>query len=203
MLLAHKDGQMRLLSGATVGYWSGVTQYAGCTYYFEILFTDANFSAPTTRKKTEERLVMDRGLVDSHAHYVQSAEDPIMEPLPLTISCKINDTTSGVSYLDEWFRSGKVNNRTVASTKGNTYNVSGVSNPIFVDTTKRTYHVECIWDGTVDLGFEWAEVYFPPGEQTIAEGEDGITLNLSGQIYGTIKRIAAFTSGTSVVDVTA
>ena len=196
MLLTHKDGQMRLLSGASA---------TGTTQYLELLFTDASFNAPIMRKKTEERLIMDRGLIDSNAHYVQSNDDPRMESLPLTVSCKINDTTSGVSYLDEWFRAGagtEVNGHPIATTKGKTMNNGSTANPSFVDTTKRAYHVECIWDGSTDLGFEWAEVYFPSGEQTLAESEDGITLNLSGQIFGTIKRIASFTSGASVQDVT-
>ena len=195
MLLAHKDGQMRLLSGTTA---------AGVTRYLELLFTDASFNAPVMRKKTEERLIMDRGLIDSNIHYVQGNDDPRMEPLPLTVSCKINDTTSGVSYLDAWFRGGVVNGFTITTTKGKTMNNGSTANPSFADSSKKAFHIECVWDGAVDLGFEWAEVYFPPGEQTIAESEDGITLNLSGQIFGTIKRIAAFTSSvTYVKDVTA
>ena len=193
MILTHKDGSLRLLSGA------GTT--SAMSYYLELLFTDANFSAPVQRKKTEERLIMDRGVQDANGHYVQGGDDPIMEPLPLTVSCKINDTTSGVSYLDEWFRSGKLNGHTLATTKGDTSNVSGVSNPPFIDTTKKAYNVECLWDGATDLGYKWAEVYFPSGEQTIAEGEDGITLSLNGQVYGTVTRIAALTTSgvTSVI----
>lgn len=193
-LLAHKDGTLRLLRG------SGSS--SGKTYYYELLFTDANLSAPTMRKKTEERLVMDRGVVDSHAHYVQGGDDPQMEPLPFTISCKINDTTSSVSYLDEWFRGGSVNAHPAAvlkTAKGDTTIKSGVSNPKFADSTKICSNVECIWDGSTDLGYKWAETYFSPGEQTIAEGEDGIVLNLNGMIYGTITRIATFTSGVTNV----
>ena len=78
-LLAHKDGQLRLLSS------SGNT--ASKAYYLELLFTDANFSAPTLRKKTEERFILDRGVYDSHAHYVQGSDDPVYEPLSLTVSC--------------------------------------------------------------------------------------------------------------------
>ena len=151
-------------------------------YYLELLFTDANFSAPTMRKKTEERIVLDRGVGDANGHYVQGSDDPVYEPLPLTVSCKINDTTSGTSYLDEWIRSGKVNLHTLTSTKGDTSNVSGVTNPAFADTSKKCSTVEVVWDGSVDLGYKWAEVYFSPGEQTINEAEDGITLNLNGMI---------------------
>ena len=193
MLFAHKDGSLRLLSS------SGNT--SSIAYYYELLFTDANLSAPTMRKKTEERVILDRGVQDANGHYVQGGDDPIMEPLPFSISCKIADTTSGVSYLDEWIRSGKVNKHVLTGTKGDTYNVSGVSNPPFADSTKKCSNVECVWDGTTALGYKWAEIYFSPGEQTIAEAEDGITLNLSGQIYGTITRIATF-STSGVTDVT-
>ena len=140
------------------------------------------------RKKTEERYILDRGVMDSNAHYVQGSDDPLYEALPLTVSCKINDTTSGVSYLDELFRGGPVNGKTPATSKGKTMNDGSNANPDFVDSTKVCFHVECLWSGTTDLGYEWAEVYFPPGEQTIAEAEDGITLSLNGQIYGTINR---------------
>ena len=42
------------------------------------------------------------------------------------------------------------------------------------------------------MGFRWDEVYFPPQEQTITEGEDAVTFNLSGQIYGGVTNITAF-----------
>ena len=193
MLFTHKDGILRLVSGA------GTT--SAIAYYLELLFTDANFSAPIQRKKTEERLVMDRGVQDGHGHYAQGGDDPIMEPLPLTVSCKINDTTSGVSYLDEWLRGGVVNLHPLGTTKGDTYNVSGVSNPPFADSAKKCSNVECLWDGSTDLGYKWYEVYFPPGEQTITEAEDGITLSLNGQVYGTIVRISGVTSGAKVKNV--
>lgn len=187
-LIAHKDGQMRLYSGTTGG-----------RYYLELLFTDASFNAPTMRKKTEERFILDRGVMDFHAHYVQGGDDPIMEPLPLTVSLKVNDTTSGVSYLDEWFRGGLVNLRTIVSTKGYSQNDGTNTNPSFVDSTKKCFNVECIWDTTgTDLGYRWAEVYFTPDERTITEGEDGVTINLNGQIYGTIARIGTFTTATDV-----
>lgn len=194
MLFSHKDGELRLYSGATP---------TGCTYYLELLFTDANLSAPIARKNTEERLVMNRGVMDANAHYVQGSDDPIMEPLPLTISCKVEDTTSGVSYLDEWFRrtGSEINGKNPPSSKGNTANVAGTTNPLFVGT-KYTYNVWCTWVGSgATLGYKWNEVYFDPGEQTMADAEDGMTLNLNGMIYGTISRATCQVTGVSTVDI--
>lgn len=194
MLVTQKDGEMRLLSGTTLGHRAH-------DYHMELLFTDANLSAPVTRKKTEERLVMDRGVMDSNAHYVEGGDAPIMEPLPFTISCKVDGTTSGVTYLDAWFRMGgtsitTINTKTIRSTQGYTANVSGTSNPHFNDASKRCCDIATRWtgagSGTTVLVYLWEEVYFPPGEQTIAEAEDGMTLSLSGQIYGNISKVTGF-----------
>ena len=69
--------------------------------------------------------------------------------------------------------------------------------PSFKDSGKVCYMVEVLWSGSgvSNLGYRWDEVYFPPAEQTITEGEESVTLNLNGQIYGGVTKMFAFTTG--------
>jgi hypothetical protein len=43
--------------------------------------------------------------------------------------------------------------------------------------------------------FKWSELYFPPDRQ-VTEGVDSVMVDLSGEIYGAITPITAFSSGT-------
>jgi len=71
--------------------------------------------------------------------------------------------------------------------------------PPFTDPKKVCINVEVMWftDGG-NIGRRYWEVYFRPGEQTLNEAADGVTVNMSGQIYGYIESITAFTAGGAV-----
>jgi len=59
-------------------------------------------------------------------------------------------------------------------------------------------NVEILWtdpQSVQNLGIRWGEVYFPPDRQ-VTEGIDVVTVDLSGEIYGAISLITAFTAGT-------
>ena len=72
--------------------------------------------------------------------------------------------------------------------------------PNFRDAVKQAFFLEVLWDGDNDYGVKYNEVYFPPGEQSIAESADGITLSCNGQVYGDVTRITAFTGSlTSII----
>lgn len=194
MIFTNKDGALRL-------YDSHPTPY-----YLEILFTNADLNFPLQRGKPEEMLNMDRGNMDSNASYSEGSDEPITNPLPIRFSCKIDDTIyshtlaailSGVTKL-----SGQTEAITVQSTKGDTsLTVAGaaVSTPSFADSSKTCYNIEVWYDGSTDFAYQLNEVYFPPDQQTITEGEDMITLEANGLWYGSGGTVSAFTSGKSLV----
>lgn len=199
MMFQHKDGELRIYEH---GNWLDLYPLSsGVTQYMEILFTDANLTGPLGRSLPSERLVMDRGVLDTNAHYVEEGDASRMEPLSLTFSCKTADTTeykllldmmSGTSLLQVGGTTYQMNTRT-----GKGIDMYGFSTtpPSFRDdlNNKVTYMVEVMWSGTSNLGMRWDEVLFHPNEQTVTEAEDSVTLNLNGMIYGGVTAIDAFT----------
>jgi hypothetical protein len=192
MIFQGKDGELRLYEHGT----SGVTRY------LEILFIDANISGPVARGQTEERIVLDRGLLDANAHYVESDDKTRMEPLSLTFSSKFADTNNSQLLSD------LVSGATVLTVGGVSYQMYSragkgdamygfsVTPPALRDSDlKVAYMVEVLYSGTSDWGFRWDETYFPPGEQTVAESEDALTVTLNGMVYGGVTTITAFTAG--------
>ena len=184
MLFQGKDGELRISDQGL----------SGTTYYLEILFCEMNMSGPIKRARTEEKLIMNRGKMDTDAHFVQGNDDPIYAPLSLTFSCKLGDVSSTTAVLDMMSGSTSVHGKTLYSRDGYAV-ISANTVPAFADSGKTAYRVEVIWDGTVDLGVQWDSVYFPPNEQTIAESADGLTLSCNGKVYGGVSRIEAFTAG--------
>ena len=187
MIFQHRDGELRVYSGTTCpGSTTG-------TKFISVLFVNAGFSAPISRSKPIETLVMNRGVYDSNAEYRNGMDSEKMEPLPLSWAIKtVDDTTT------QWFvrlLTGssplKVRNKVVRSSKGES-KIDGVSTPLFSDSAKMALDVEVLWDGTSDLGFKWREVYFPGAQQTVSEGEDEVTINVNGMVYGDVTRITAF-----------
>jgi len=81
-IFQHKDGELRI-------YEHGC---GGVTRYIEILFTDANLSGPIARSRTDERLILMRGVLDPDAYYAEGGDAPVVGPYPLTFSCKTADT---------------------------------------------------------------------------------------------------------------
>jgi len=187
------DGEMRIIE-------HGVTSPTTSTGYLEILFCEMDFNGPISRPKRVETLILNRGRFDTDAHYIEGSDEDLFAPLTFTVSCRLADTVhttvlhelisgvtklSGVTQLYSW--------------KGLT-KIGGVTTPPFKDTDKFAYRVELKWDGSTDYGFRYEEVYFQPGQQTVAESANAVMLNMTGLIYGDVTRISAFTSGvTSLV----
>jgi len=192
MLFQGKDGELRLIEHGT----------GGTTYHLEVLFWEMDFTGPTSRGRTEETLMMDRGNFDSNAHYIEGNDEPRYAPLPISFSCRINDTRDSQVLLD-WISGVTILGGTtqIYSFKGRT-TIDGNTLPDFVEgrsgTSKKfAYRVEIKWDGTTDVGYRYDEVYFTPGEQSISESADGLTLSASGQVYGDVSpALIAFTTGT-------
>ena len=177
---------------------------SGNTTYMKVLFCAMDLSAPLARPKTDESLILDRGVLDSNSHYVQGSEEVKYGPLSLSFSCRLADTVDSRA-LSDWvagvtqLASSGGGTTTLYSWSGHTtMGPSGVSVPSFEDTSKMTYRVEIVWDGTNDLAYRYDNVFFKPGESTVNESEEAVTLNASGEIYGDVSRITAFTSGSGV-----
>lgn len=192
MKFTNRKGKLRLYDGT------------GTPFYLELDFDVGDFSGPLGIPKTEEILVLNRGISDADAHYIEGSDEKIMEPFPITFSAQLADNTQ-VVYLLDWLEamqdgggSPAVNSNTLVTTKEDTQRDGSNNNPAFADSTKMTCNVEYRLDGTTDICWHYNEVWFPLEEQSISESEEGVTVSLNGQCYGTVVRDTAFTSGTSV-----
>jgi hypothetical protein len=173
-------------------------------WFLEFDLDVGDFSGPIGIPRQEEILVLNRGLMDNVGHYIKGADDKLMEPVQISFSVLVRDDTQTVNILN-WLKgcqdagATQVNAHTLATTKADTQRDGANANPAFADTNKLCSNVEYLMEtGGTDLGFKYAEVFFPLDQQTLSEAEDGITLALTGTCYGTITRITAFTAGTDV-----
>ena len=193
MIFQGKDGELRLIEFGL----------SGTTYYAEVLFSEMDFTGPISRPRTEETLIMDRGKMDTNAHYIEGNDEPRYAALPFSFSCKIGDTNNA-AVISDWvsgvspikgYGSGTTS---LHSCKGQT-TIDGNTLPNFKNATKQAFYLEVLWDGTNDYGIHYNEVYFPPGEQSITESADGLALSCNGQIYGDVSRITSFTAGYTTI----
>ena len=201
MLIQGIDGELRIYDkGYRYNAEGGET-----THYLQVLFCEMDFSAPTTRPRTEERLIMNRGTFDTVAHYAEGPDDPRYAPIPITFSARLADTVDSraLSDLLSGASIGLANAAGGASrfvSWDGTTTVDGNTLPSFRDSSKYAYRVELLYDTAgSDLGYRYEEVHFPPGQQTISESPDGLMISGSGTCYGDVTRITAFYSGTSII----
>jgi len=187
MIFTNRQGKLRLYDGTAT------------PYYLEIDFDKGDFSGPLGQPITEEILMLDRGVMDANAHYIEGGDAPVMEPVDVTFSAWIEDTTI-TTYLLDWLEGNTVNSNTIATTKADSQRDGSNANPAFKDSSKKTSNIEFQLDGATNMVFHYNEVFFPLLEQVINEGEDGVSITLKGKWYGTVTRDTAFTSGTAVED---
>lgn len=187
----NRSGKMRLYDGA------------GTPYYLELDFDAGDFSGPLGIPRPEEILKLNRGKSDADAHYILGGDDKVMEPMELSFSAMLTDlAVSG--YLSDWLRAmsdaatTKVNLNTIATTKEDSQRDGATNSPPFADAVKLACNVEIVWDGTPDWGLKYMEVYFPLEQAALSEGDDALTMAITGFIYGTVTEIAAFTAGTDI-----
>lgn len=175
----------------------------GTPFFVDSLYDQMDFTGPFGRARPEEILVLDRANLTSDACYVQGSDEAILEPLEISFSLRLSVTLRqklrDVLNIDgdtPW----DVGGNTWVTTKGTTNLIAGdgssVTTPTFSDTFKQANNLEILWDeGANDIGLQYAEVYWPPEQQNPAEGEDNVTVSLTGLVYGTIIEITAFTAG--------
>jgi hypothetical protein len=189
MKFTNRKGTIRLYDGTET------------PLYLALLFDTGDLNSPVGVQQTEEILVLHRGILGAQSHYIEGGDAPVLDPLDIGFSIVVEDTEITTNLLD-WLTGEQVNSHTIVTTKG-TSTRKGVTLPVFADSSKLVSNLCILWAtgggvGGTSLGFKYDEVYFPPGEQKIAESDDGVNLSLSGKCYGNISRITAFPAGTDV-----
>jgi hypothetical protein len=136
--------------------------------------------------------------MDTNSHYIQGDDHPIVDGLPMSVSCRMDDQAQITWLRDVLSGVTAVNGKSTTTYKATTsVTIAGaaVTTPSFADGTKMAYRVEVLWDGSNDYGWALNEVYFEPREQNVTEGEDSVMINMNGLIFGAISPITSFTSG--------
>lgn len=193
-----KVGRLRLYSGNTP------------PYFFEVPFR-GNITAPVDRARAGETLVLDRGRFTADAHYVSPPDDPLLNPLTFTCNFRLANQEPNFSKILTLIRaaggstSKNIGGRAWVSSKATTQIFNSdplgqvlATTPAFSDSEKHCVTIEAMWfdpQAIQNRGMKWGEVYFPPDRQ-ITEGVDSVMIDLTGEIYGAITPITAFTSGT-------
>ena len=100
--------------------------------YFEISFAAMDFSGPLGRGKSEEMLVLDRGNINSKAHYIEGVDGKIYESLPVSFSALLDDLHN--RYRLQAILAGEYNLTHVDSDDqgGNAYGVWGDGNFVYL-----------------------------------------------------------------------
>ena len=91
MIWQGKEGELRIYEYGN----------SGTSYYLQVLFCEMDLAMPIKRPRTEETLMMDRGMMDDNAHYTQSNQYSMKEPMPISFSCRLADTVN-TRALSDW-----------------------------------------------------------------------------------------------------
>lgn len=199
-----KNGRLRFYSRAADG-----------PYFIEVPFR-GTVTGPVDIPRPAETMVLDRGRLTADAHYVVADDSAIVAALPFSCNFRLGNTEPNFSKLLTIVRgpantgttrpTKTIGGRTWTSTKATTQrrnaDVSGGglalhTTPDFSDVEKWCCNAELLWedtDNSNDRGFQWNELYLPPNQVT--EGQDNTTVDLSGEVYGSITTLTAFTAGT-------
>lgn len=166
--------------------------------YVDLKFEAGDLSAPEGHARPEETAVMHRGRHSTDTHHVLGADTPILEPVDLSFSFRIQNVVANYEAIIAALACGDANiatwDDTGVSTFGTTSLVSGagvaVATPTMAETAKKAVSVLVLWtrDG-VNVGRAYHEVYFGHDQISVAEAEDGVTVSVTGKVYGAIRAI--------------
>ena len=165
--------------------------------YFALIFTEGNLTFPEGRGRPEETAIMDRGRIDSNYHYVMGTDEPILEPLEVSFSIRLDTVINKAALLEALVCDNPVASTWSAvgtSTKTDTALTSGTGSSVttvaFEDASKKTLCLQILWTkGSVAIGRELNEVWFDLAQCSIAESEDGVIITCTGLVYGSIRTI--------------
>lgn len=193
-----RDGALRFYDGT------------GTPYFVEMIFENGDIDHPLGMPEPEQIAVQNRGRADQYGHYIEGP-DRWLEFLPFSFSFQLANSDPAyqkfrdIMNLDlpaTWLVGGN----TWVTTKGTTQKLSGgptralVTTPGFASGRFRTCNVFYLLTdpdgGALHIGYRLNEVLFLPDEQRLREGEDMVTIQGSGRVYGTIVEITSFAAGT-------
>jgi hypothetical protein len=169
-------------------------------FYVEMVLENMDFKGPLGRPRPEETLVLDRENLSSAMHYIVTSERAIAEPVAVSFTVRLDDTTLRQRMRDildadsaaAWTVDGDTwvttkGDHTLTDVDGNAH--TGVA---FADTRKRCCDVEVLWNsGATDIGVQYGAVYFDPGQQEIGEAEDAVSVTINGMCYEAITEITS------------
>lgn len=197
-----RGGVLKIFDGSG-SVWAGNT---GTPYEITIPFANMDFSGPAARPRPVDPVVVTAGGY-VHAPSSDSYEATYYEPLPLSFSCLIDDTTNRQKLrdalcnpdLDDPWLVGTDNWKT---TKGrgsvilpdNTF----VGTRSLHDSRKVTVELQLVWDSpnaTSKFGMAYDELYCPPQNLSIHESPDSVELQVQALVYGNINSISSFKTG--------
>jgi len=204
-----KNGEMRFYDGTGL-------PTPGTQNYIVLRFSEMNLTVPEGANRPEEILRLNRGQLDANAHYVQGLDDPIVEPVPMTTSFRLESGANkelAHQFLGLRFASGQqatwqagtgptnlvtTKSKSVGRPAGLTGTLQTL--PPFTDPRKVCVNCEGLWDDLEGetIGRLLSETYFRPGEQSLNEAPDGVMVNLNGQVYGAIYSIEDFSTGSVI-----
>ena len=172
--------------------------YDGNGKYIEMALDSMDFSGPLAAPTHEQTLVLNRGKVDAFAFYAKGGDAPVMEPVAISFSAMLADHEKCFGLLD-MLEGNPVNGTEMVTTKGTGARLNGISVP-FDGDDRKCYDIEyCATGNTKSFCLKYSECHFELGEQTFSEAEDSITLSLTANCYGAIKRQLGFSEGEAVI----
>ena len=193
-----KQGRLRLYDGTAT------------PFFLEVPFR-GTVVGPIDRGRPDENLILDRGRITPDAHYVQGSDEAILRPLPITLTFRMANTEPNRTKFLTLIRSrGGTTTKTVGTRAWvTTKATSQVRNadpegtalhttPAFIDPEKHCVDVELLYsdpDAAADQGLRWNEVYLRP-DASLREGDQDVSIELNGEVYGPVATITAFTTGT-------
>lgn len=187
MKFTNRDGEIRFYDASAT------------PYYLKIVFSGGDLSGPLGQPTVEELLVLDRQRSDENSCYVAGSDAALLAPMELSFSVVVTDHAV-FGHLLDWLDGSRVNDHDMVTTKGTTRRDGANNTPAFADGSKKCVNIEYRLDGPGgDLVWRYGEVWFPLHRAVMVEADDGIRVSLSGQVYGTVDRATAFTSGASAV----
>jgi hypothetical protein len=166
--------------------------------YLDLLFDAMDLSAPEGHARPEETPILHRGRHSTNTHYVLGPDTPVLEPLDLSFSLRLQNVAANHDAIRAALVGGDANVATWSEAGVSTFATTGLLNgagtevvtPNMVDPEKKGVSVYVLWErDSVKIGRAYHGVYFSPSDLSIAEAEDSVTLSVTGKVYGAIRSI--------------
>ena len=170
-ILTGRDGKLVIMSGPTTNATSQATTAA---------FSDMNASVPDGHAWPDFTAIHDRGKYDATKSHLIAGPTKILDPVDFTFSAKLDYIVNKADLENALFST------TWPNTTGVTFPTVATADGGPVASRK----VELSWtDGTRTYKKILNDVIFPKSDVKITEAEDGVTLDVTGHVYGSIETV--------------